>query len=66
MKPNTLKPAQIADRMRIAVTPRRLSNWLTGLRSPNVVEMASLLEALPDEDARALIDDMAARYRAKH
>ena len=62
---NTIKPAEVASNMRIKVTPRRVSNWLTGERSPNVEQLAELLRVLPDVDARGLITDLAARYRAK-
>jgi transcriptional regulator with XRE-family HTH domain len=51
--------------MRIKVTARRVSNWLTGERSPNVAQLAELLRVLPDVDARGLITDLAARYRSK-
>jgi len=66
MERNTLRPASIVDRMRIDVTARRVSNWLTGLRSPNVNELDHMLRALPDEDARGLIASMAKRWRSKH
>ena len=66
MERNRLKPAGIVERMRIAVSPRRVSNWLTGLRSPNVNELDHMLKALPDEDARALVAAMAQRWRDKH
>ena len=58
------KPAQIAAR--IGVTPRRVSNWVSGQRSPNVAEVAALRAALPEVDARAFIAELAARWRAKH
>ena len=63
---NMFKPSEVAERMRIKVTPRRVSNWLTGERSPNVAQLAEMLKALPDVDARSLVADLAARYRAKH
>jgi hypothetical protein len=65
MKRNTIKPAALADAMRLKVTARRVSNWLTGARSPNVYELHEMLKALPDVDARTLIADMAGRYQAK-
>ena len=65
MKRNTLKPAAVAAGMRIKVSARRVSNWLTGVRSPSVCELHELLRAVPEADARVLIGDMAARYRAK-
>ena len=66
MDRNTLKPASIVDRMLVTVSPRRVSNWLTGLRSPNINELDHLLRALPDLDARTLIASMASRWRDKH
>lgn len=66
MKRNTIKPAALADSMRLKVTARRVSNWLTGARSPNVCELHEMLKAMPDADARGLVADMAARYQAKH
>ncbi len=66
MERNRLKPAAIVERMRIAVSARRVSNWLTGLRSPNVSELDHMLRAVPDEDARALVAAMAQRWRDKH
>jgi len=62
---NTIKPSDISERMRSKVTPRRVSNWLTGERSPNVEQLAELLSVLPDVDARTLITELAARYRSK-
>lgn len=65
MKRNTIKPAELAEKMALKVSPRRVSNWLTGLRSPNVYELHSMLQAMPDIDARQLVADIAARYKAK-
>jgi len=62
---NTIKPSEVAASMRIKVTARRVSNWLTGERSPNVEQLAELLRVLPDVDARGLITDLAARYKSK-
>ena len=62
---NMIKPSEVAASMRIKVTPRRVSNWLTGERSPNVAQLAELLRVLPDLDARGLIADLAARYSSK-
>jgi len=53
-----LKPRQIAEALP-DVTARKAGDWLCGDRSPSVVDLARILEAFPDLDARAFVARLA-------
>jgi hypothetical protein len=55
-----LKPRQIAEALP-DVTARKAGDWLRGDRSPSVVDLARILEAFPDLDARAFVVELAIR-----
>ena len=59
-----LKPRQIAAALP-DVTARKAGDWLRGTRSPSVVDLARILEAFPDLDARVFLAELAARSLAK-
>ena len=60
----SLKPRHIASALD-GVTPRRAGDWLRGERSPDVTELARILRAFPDLDARELVTTIADRRAAK-
>ena len=53
-----LKPRQIAEALP-DVTARKAGDWLRGYRSPSVVDLARILKAFPDLDARAFVVGLA-------
>jgi len=59
-----LKPRQIAEALP-DVTARKAGDWLRGDRSPSVVDLARILEAFPDIDARAFVVELAIRRTVK-
>ena len=59
-----LKPRDIAAALP-DVSARKAGDWLRGDRSPSVVDLARILEAFPDIDARALVVELAIRRVVK-
>lgn len=55
-----LKPRQIAAVLP-DVTARKAGDWLRGERSPSVVDLARILKAFPQLDARAFVLALALR-----
>tara|TARA_R110002110_G_scaffold208496_3_gene420829 strand:+ start:222 stop:488 length:267 start_codon:yes stop_codon:yes gene_type:complete len=58
------KPRQISAALP-DVTARKAGDWLRGDRSPSVVDLARILEAFPDIDAREFIVALAIRRAVK-
>lgn len=63
-KAESLKPRHIA-RALPSISARRAGDWLRGERSPDVNELARILRAFPDLDARELVTTIADRRAAK-
>jgi len=55
-----LKPRQIAEALP-DVTARKAGDWLRGNRSPSVIDLARILVAFPDLDARAFVVGLGKR-----
>ena len=55
-----LKPRQIAAALP-DVSPRKAGDWLRGYRSPSVIDLARILEAFPELDARAFVVELGKR-----
>ena len=55
-----LKPRQISAALP-DVSARKAGDWLRGDRSPSVVDLARILEAFPDVDARCFVAELARR-----
>jgi hypothetical protein len=59
-----LKPRQIAAALP-DVTARKAGDWLRGDRSPSIQDLARILEAFPEIDARWFIGELARRHTEK-
>ena len=59
-----LKPRQVTAALP-DVTPRKAGDWLRGDRSPSVIDLARILQAFPDLDARAFVVELGKRRQER-
>jgi len=55
-----LKPRQVTAALP-DVTARKAGDWLRGDRSPSVIDLARILQAFPELDARAFVVELGRR-----